>query len=147
MTGTSDPTRRHGELTRIGLGVSDELGNRLGRNRWVYQHDVGVDNNAGDRGGIANEIKIQLVVQRRVDRVVAPCYKQRIAVRRCAHDRLSADIGAATWPVLDDEWLAEALRQPLSHQASDGVDPAGRGEWHDQMHRPRRIGLRPRNTP
>src|SRR5215831_4817003 len=108
MAGTSDPTRRHGELARIGFGVRDELRNRLGRNGWVHQHDVGVDNNAGDRSDIANEIEIELVVQRRVNRVVAPGYEQRIAVRRCAHDRLRADIGAATRSVLDDEWLAEA---------------------------------------
>ena len=28
-------------LPGIGLGVSDELGNRLGRNRWIHHHDVG----------------------------------------------------------------------------------------------------------
>src|SRR5215831_8295639 len=76
MAGTSDPTRRHGELAGIGLGVSDELGKRLGRNRRVHQHDVGVDDNAGDRCDIANEIETELVVQRRVDRVVAPGYEQ-----------------------------------------------------------------------
>src|SRR5262249_57214552 len=98
MAGTSDPTRRHGELARIGLGVSDELGRRLGWNRWVHQHDVRVHDNAGDRCDIANEVEIELVVQRRVDRAVTPGYEQRIAVLRSAHDRPGGDIGAATPP-------------------------------------------------
>ena len=33
--------RRHVDLARIGLGIGDELGNRLGRNRWIDHHDVG----------------------------------------------------------------------------------------------------------
>src|SRR5262249_53886644 len=33
-----------------------------------------------------------------------------------------------------------------THQASDDVGRAARGDWHDQMHRPRRIGLRPREA-
>ena len=31
----ADAGRRHVDLARIGLGVGDELGNRLGRNRWI----------------------------------------------------------------------------------------------------------------
>src|SRR5215467_12366430 len=107
MAGASYPTRRHREPAGIGPGMSDELWNRLGWNRWVHQHDVGVENNAGDRRDVANEIEIELVVQRRVDRVVAPGHEQRIAVRRCARDRLGADIGAATRPVVDNKLLAE----------------------------------------
>src|SRR5262245_63617139 len=46
-------------------------------------------------------------------------------------------------PVLDDEWLTETLRQPLTDQAGKHVDHAARGKAGDQAHRPRRIGLRP----
>jgi hypothetical protein len=43
---------------------------------------------------------------------------------------------------LDDEWLAETLRQPLTNQAREDVGwPAGRKADHDP-HRPRRVGLR-----
>src|SRR5262249_56197012 len=66
--------------------------------------------------------------------------------REARPNRLSADIGAAPRSVLDDEWLAEALRQPLSHQACDGVGPAGRGERHDEANRPRWIALRASET-
>jgi tripartite-type tricarboxylate transporter receptor subunit TctC len=41
----------------ISLGISDELGNRLGRNRWMHHQDVGHDNNAGDRRDVADEIE------------------------------------------------------------------------------------------
>jgi hypothetical protein len=32
------------------------------------------------------------------------------------HDGLGADIAGSSWSVLDDELLAEPLRQPLSYQ-------------------------------
>ncbi len=76
---------------------------------------------------------------------VGACHEDRVAVRSCLHDRLGAEIAAGTRPVVDDEWLAETLRQPLTHQARNDVSRAARGEWHDQPHRPRRIGLRPCN--
>jgi hypothetical protein len=110
----------------------------------MHDHYARYTDNAGDRSNIASKIEIELIVQRRVDRVVTPGYEQCIAVRRCAHDRLGADIAAGSRSVLDHEWLAEALRQPLSDQARDGVGRTASGEWRDQMHRPRWIGLRPR---
>src|SRR5262249_30436724 len=59
------------------------------------------------------------------------------------HDRLGADIAACARPVLDDELLAEALRQPLAHQAREDVSRAAWSNADDDMHRLRRIGLRP----
>jgi hypothetical protein len=47
--------------------------------------------------------------------------KERIAVRGRPHDRLRADIGGRTRPVLDDELLAEPLRQPLTDQSRNNV--------------------------
>src|SRR5262249_60990615 len=54
-----------------------------------------------------------------------------------------AVMAAGPRPVLDDELLTEPLRQPLSHQAPEDIALAARRDWHDQTHRPRRIGLRP----
>src|SRR6516164_7892918 len=48
-----------------------------------------------------------------------PDHEQRVAVGRCTYNRLGADIAAATRPVVDNKLLAEALRQPLPHQARD----------------------------
>jgi hypothetical protein len=47
--------------------------------------------------------------------------------------------------VLNDEWLAQAFRQPLAHQAHDNVGRAAGTSGYDPAHRPRRIGLRPRH--
>ncbi len=141
-----DAGRRHVDLARIGLGVGDELGNGLGRNRWMYLHDVGRADDARDRRDVADEIEIELVVERRVDRIRRTDQQQRIAVRRRTHDRLGADIAGGARPVLDDEGLAEPLRQPLAHQTCDDVARAAGGKTDDDAHRPRRIGLRPRDA-
>src|SRR5262249_47537496 len=92
---------------------------------------------------VADEIEIELVVERRVDRTGYRAQQKRIAIRSRTDDRLGADVGAATRPVVDDELLAKPLRQPLSHQTRDDVVPAASGSRNDHAHRPRRIDLRP----
>src|SRR6516162_814336 len=92
---------------------------------------------------VADEIEIELVVERRVDRTGYRAQQKRIAIRSRMDDRLGADVGAATRPGVDEELLAETLRQPLSHQTRDDVVPAPSGSRNDHAHRPRRIGLRP----
>jgi hypothetical protein len=42
--------------------------------------------------------------------------------------------------------LAEPLGQPLTYDTRGDVGGAAGGKAHDQAHRPRRIGLRPRNA-
>ena len=66
-----------------------------------------------------------------------------MAIRRCTYDRLSADSAAIPGAVVDDEWLAEPLLQPLSHRACEDVARAAGGKSDDDTHRPRRIRLRP----
>ena len=132
-----------GELARIRLGIGDELGKRLGRNRGMYHHDEGTADQARDRRDVANEIEIEFVVKRRIDRVRRTDQEQRVAVRSRAHDRLGGDIAACARPVLDDELLAEPLRQPLTDQTREDVVRAAGGKADDDAHRPRRIGLRP----
>jgi hypothetical protein len=44
---------------------------------------------------------------------------------------------------LDDELLAEPLREPLADQATKDVDGATGGRCDNDTHRPRRVGLRP----
>src|SRR5262245_5864448 len=99
MGGSSDPSRRHGELAGIGLGIRYELG-KLGWDRWIDHHDVGVALDACHWRDIADEIEIELVIERSVDGVPTADQEQRVAVRRCAHDRLGADIAAAARSVL-----------------------------------------------
>src|SRR6516162_11618137 len=68
-----------------------------------------------------------------------------MAVRGSTHDRLRANISGGPCPVLDDDLLAEALRQPLTDQACNNVGPATGGVPDDDTDRMRRIGLRPRD--
>src|SRR5262245_4082868 len=143
MRGGPVAGRCHAELARISLGVGDELRNRLGRNRWVHDHDDAASGEGRDRRDVADKIEIEFLIERCVDRIVTPDHEQRVAVCRRVHDRLGADVGAATRPVVDYELLAEPLRQPLADQAGRDVVRAGGRDRHDQTHRPRWIGLRP----
>src|SRR5205085_10196649 len=79
-----------------------------------------------------------------VDRARRTDEKERTAVRRRSQSRFGCDVGAGAWPILDDERLAESLREPLSHYASDDVVSARGGEANQDSYRPRRIGLRRR---
>src|SRR5262249_41672886 len=106
---------------------------------WMHRYDVRLPVNACDRRDVADEIETELVIERGVDGVPTADYEQRVAVRRCAHDRLGADIAARAGSILDDERLTEPLRQPLTHQTRDDVARTGRSERHDDAHRPRRI--------
>src|SRR5262249_19530037 len=92
---------------------------------------------------IADEIEIELVVERRVGRVGSTAQEERVPVSGRAHDGLGADVAPAARSVLDHEWLAKTLRKPLTDQAGRDVGRATGGEWHDQTHRPRRVGLSP----
>src|SRR5262249_31435245 len=72
--------------------------------------------------------------------------EERVAIRGSPHDRLRGDISTGARPVLDDKLLAKSLREPLTDQASDDVDAAAGWNADDNAHRPRWIGLRPRDT-
>ena len=92
------------------------------------------------------KLKLRFVVERRVDCVRRDDHQERVAVRRRFHDDLGADIAAGARSVLDDELLAEPLRQPLTDRRAmmSGAPPAGKPTI--DAHRSRRIGLRPRDA-
>src|SRR6516165_12659665 len=117
MVSGTDAGRRHVDLAGIGLGIGDELGNRLDRHRGMHLHGKRVASNARNRRDVADEIEIELVVEGGIDRVHESSHKERISVRGRVHDHLGADIADSSWSVLDYELLAELLRQPLSYQA------------------------------
>src|SRR5262245_18148566 len=108
------------------------------RDRWVrtraYRRDV------------AEKRETKVVVKRRVDRGRRVNHEECVAVWRRLHDYLGSDIGAGAHPILDDERLAEALGELLADQARDHVGSAAGGITDNDAHRPRRIGLRPRET-
>ena len=104
-----DAGRRHVELARIGLGISDKLRNRLGRNRGVHHHGIrGVDDTR-DRRDVTDEVEIEVVVKCRVDGIRRQHKEQRVAVRRRSYDDFGANITTGARPVFDNELLAEPL--------------------------------------
>src|SRR5262245_65497748 len=99
----SGSSRRIIDFARASRGIGDDLGNRLSRDRWIYRHDKWCADNASDWRDIADEIVVELVVECRIDRVPCANNEQRVAVGRGTHDRLGADIAAATRPVVDNK--------------------------------------------
>jgi hypothetical protein len=139
--------RRHGDLARIGFGERDQLGHGLRRNRGVdHKHERHLDR-ARDRSEIADDVEVELLVERRIDGSGRTDHHEGIAVGRRPHGRFGRDIGAGAGPVLDGEGLAELLRQRLRHQPRGDVDRARRRKADEDSHRPRGgISLRPRHT-
>ena len=92
---------------------------------------------------IAQQIEIKLVVKRRVNRNGRSGHEERIAVWSRPYDGLRGNIAGSARSVLDDEWLAEPLLQPLSYKARNHVGLAASRKADDHAHRPVRIRLRP----
>jgi hypothetical protein len=78
-----------------------------------------------------------------VDKITRNDVKKRIAVSGSAYDEFCGDRAASARSVVNDEWLAEALRQPLAYQARADIGCLAWGKADDDMHRSRRIDLRP----
>src|SRR5450755_4218581 len=66
-----------------------------------------------------------------------------MAVGRRTDDDLGADIAGSARPILNEQWLAKPLRQPLTDKARQNVARTTGGKADDDADRPRRIGLRP----
>src|SRR6516225_6603047 len=141
MRRAAAPGRRHINFAWIGLGISDELGKRLRRNRRIHHHDIWKADDRCDRRDVAEEIEIELVVKRRVDCARRAEEAQGIAVGSRAHDCFGADIAAGAGTIFNDELLTQPLRQPLPDQPRSNVGRTSGSERNDQAHRPCRIGL------
>ena len=112
----------------------------------VHHHHLRYADDAGDRRRVAQKIEIEMLIERGIDGVCTGDQKQRVAVGRRLHRRLGRDVGAGAGPIIDDELLAEPLRQPFRRQPRHGVGgTAGRKAAQD-VHRTRRIGVRARQA-
>src|SRR5262245_13129219 len=109
----------------------------------MYRHNAGCSHEARNRSDVAGKTEIEIVVECRVDCVSGTNQEKRVAIRRRAYDRLSADIAVRAGPVLDDELLTEPLREPLTHKTRGDVVTATGGVSNDPAHWPGRISLRP----
>jgi hypothetical protein len=117
-----------------------------GTHRWIHLHDIGRADQTRHRYDVTDEVERKLVVERRIDGVVDADQQQRMAIRRSMRDHLGGDVGAGAGPILDDEGLPQTLRQPLTDQSRMDVAHTPRRSANDQVHRPCRIGLRPRDA-
>jgi hypothetical protein len=109
MRGGPNTARRDIELAGIGLGISDERGNRFRWNREICHHGFGHASDACDRGDVTVEIETKLFIQRSVDRVCRSDQEDRVAIWGRTNDRLGSDILATARSVIDHEWLAKPL--------------------------------------
>jgi hypothetical protein len=102
--------RSHVDLTRVGLGVGDEVESRLRWDRRIHQHHKRRARDARDRRNVLDEIESELLIKCGVDRVTSTYQEECVAVCGGVYDCLGADIAARTWAIFNDEWLAEVLR-------------------------------------
>jgi hypothetical protein len=137
----------HVDLARIGLGVGNELRDRRCGNRRIDLQHQRSTNDAGDRRYVADEIETEIFIKRHVDGVRKRGQQQRVAVRRRLSDKFGGDVAARAGPVLDDELLAEPLRQPLRNEARRNIWCNTRRKTDQDADRPRRIGIRPSSRP
>src|SRR5262249_690245 len=92
--------RPHVDLCRISLPLGNELGHRLGRNRWIPQYGTGAGDQANDREG-PKEIELELVLRWRVHRGSRVKPEQRMAGGWRRRDRFGGDIAGCAGPVLN----------------------------------------------
>src|SRR5262245_36125648 len=104
------PRRGHANLSRIALRVGNEFVERGGWKGWMHHKDAGLTIESSDGQDVAQEIVIEFVVKRRIDRGGRGDEKQRVAVRCRAYDNLGRNRGARARSIFDDERLAEPLR-------------------------------------
>ena len=72
--------------------------------------------------------------------------QQRITVRRALGGSLDTDVASSARPVLDIELATEDPRQVIADDAASYVGRPAGGKGHNHAHRPRRIGLGPRDA-
>src|SRR5258708_39630517 len=96
---------RHIDLTGVCLGVSNELRNGLGGDRWIDDHEKRGPVDASNRCDVEEKSKIEVVIERRVDRKRPGGCKKRITIQGRLHDGLGRDIGSGAPSGLENKWL------------------------------------------
>jgi hypothetical protein len=97
-------------------------------------------------GARSRSVEAELVVKRRVDGIRDVELDERVSVGSGAHHLFGGEVARGADPVLDDELLPEPIGQPLRHQPRGEIAAAAGRKAHDKTHRPRWIGLRPRDS-
>ena len=90
-----------------------------------------------DRSEVADDVKIQFVIKRRVPSVSRRGEMQHVAVGRRFGDSFRGESASGAGAIFDEELLAEMLRQPLADQACIGVVYT---PWRKAGYDPNRMG-------
>src|ERR1700730_13480376 len=121
MRQTTDAARSHIDFARISPGIGDELGNGLRGERWSDGQYGRRSRNTRNWSNVANQVEIERVVERCVPHVGRRRFEQRVTVGGRPHDHIGRQITARTWLIVDDDFLAEALRQRWRYRTRENV--------------------------
>jgi hypothetical protein len=126
----------------LALAYSINSATAFGRERRIGHHNERALHDAGHARDIADEIKWQVLIERRIDRILWPRQEQRATVRPGLDHGLDSEIAAAARAVVDDDRLTQRLLQRLPDQPRSNIaDAAGRKTHHD-VDRPRSKRIR-----
>src|SRR5215467_1368372 len=112
----------------------------------MYLHEVGNADDARDWRDVADKIVSEFFVERRVDRRRGIDQEEGVAVRGRAYDRFRGDGVIRARDVFDDEWLTKPLGKPSPQHTRENIRRTAGRRTDDDAHRPRRVGLRPRDA-
>jgi hypothetical protein len=88
MRSAPDTAGANADLTRIALRVSNELGDGLRRKRWVHRQDPDLVHDTCDGHNVAVIIKVEIIVESGIYRIIHARQEKRVAVRRGSRDDL-----------------------------------------------------------
>ena len=124
------------ELAGIGLGVGDQLLHVLHGQRGRHQQHAGGIGHMRDRREILLDVVGQARHQMRRNRMrAARGEQQRRAIRSRLHAFGRTNRAARTGLVVDDELLAQILRNALRDHARNQIGRTARRKRHDHAHR------------
>jgi hypothetical protein len=112
VRGRTIAARRHGHLSRIALGIGNELRKRFRRHRRVHHHGIGLAGEQRDRCNVVHKVELEICVKRRIDEIGRCGEQQRVTVGGRVRDRFGRNIGAGACTVFDDgskpaTWVTE----------------------------------------
>jgi len=145
VVGCAAARRRIVEAVGMFVRVGHELAHVLHRQGIVDHDDDGLVGDAHDGGQVAGHVEGDAAQHERGDGQRVRGKQQRMAVRRGLGHEVGADVAAGPRLVVDDDGLAEDVRQRLRDVARQHVVAPARRERHDEAHLPGgiRIALRP----
>src|SRR5262245_36550259 len=128
------------QLAGIGLGIVDELVDRMDWQCWIDHKNQSETSHAGDRHKVLDRIVAQAPVYEWVggQRRAGP-HAERIAVRRLMMDVESSQRSVRSRAIFDEDRLAEYWAELVGDDAANRVAPAARTKHVNDGDRPRRI--------